>query len=455
MVLMNWIKNAFSSPISHDVGNSALSGYEMSRFKILVIEFSDNVESNSGELISQLISAKEGLNVSYFDEPFSKSFLNLESRTLFDLIDKGQDIIDKTNADALVWGYREGDKIRLNFQTEKQYEKEDQAFVSLMDSLYIPAKLSNADGNVPEAVINLIYGAVISSISATTAQAKVYKRFLLKKIIDKLSKDNSAKSLSIEYMPYIMNFLGIIYLSYSGETTTDKDFKIVKSLFDTAIKHQDLITSPIHLGCIYNHLGQLYDCATRHMEKTPSSYFKGAIEYYRQAQKYLSKYTYPYDYGYISFKLSDLFFNYWRQKDDIQALRDAVFQLREAEKIYTYALFPEFWAEIQGRLGYYLSLLGSYSKNENISELAIAAYKNKQKVITERRDPLVWAELQENIGDIYYRMGKNSFDKALLEEALEYFHDALYIYENAELQEQIKKLTTSIARTNQSINMAS
>lgn len=165
--------------------------------------------------------------------------------------------------------------------------------------------------------------------------------------------------------------------------------------------------------------------------------------------KYLSKYTYPYDYGYISYKLSKLFFNYWRQKEDIQALRDAVFQLREAEKIYTYALFPEFWAEIQGQLGYLLSLLGSFTKSEDISELAIASYKNRQKVITERRDPLLWAECSENIGDIYYRIGKNKADRAALEEALEHFHDALYIFENAQLSERIKKLTTDIARTNQ------
>lgn len=111
-------------------------------------------------------------------------------------------------------------------------------------------------------------------------------------------------------MPYIMNFLGIIYLNYAHDNRDEKDFKITKSLFETAIKHQDLITSPLHLGCIYYHLGQLYDCGTRYMENRPGSYFKGAIEFYRQAQRYLGKYTYPYDYGYISYRLSHLFFNF-------------------------------------------------------------------------------------------------------------------------------------------------
>ena len=451
MELFGALKKLFQNSGGHSAETTGTVPSAMPRFKIKVIEFSDNVEGSSGEIIARQLSAREGIEVGYFDEPFNKSFLNLESRTLFDLIDKGQTILDKTGADVLLWGCREGNRIRLNFQVPSQYEDEELTFVSLMDSLYIPARPENEI--YPEAVISLIYGGLLSAVKTSGAQAKIYKRYLLKKIIDRLSKDNSAKTLSIEYMPYIMNFLGIIYFSYAFDKSDGHDFKIVKGLFDTAVKHQDLITSPIHLGCIYNHLGQLYDCATRYMEKNPASYFKGAIEYYRLAQKYLGKYTYPYDYGYISYKLSKLFFNYWRQKEDLQALRDAVFQLREAEKIYTYALFPEFWAEIQGQLGYLLSLLGSFTKSEDISELAITSYKNRQKVITERRDPLLWAECSENIGNIYYRIGKNKEDRAALEEALEYFHDALYIFENAQLPEQTKKLTADIARTNQSINL--
>lgn len=451
MELFGALKKLFQTSGNRSAETTGTVPAAMPRFKIKVIEFSDNVEGSSGEIIARQLSAREGIEVGYFDEPFNKSFLNLESRTLFDLIDKGQAILDKTGADVLLWGCREGNRIRLNFQVPSQYEDEELTFVSLMDSLYIPARPENEI--YPEAVISLIYGGLLSAVKTSGAQAKIYKRYLLKKIIDRLSKDNSAKTLSIEYMPYIMNFLGIIYFSYAFDKSDGHDFKIVKGLFDTAVKHQDLITSPIHLGCIYNHLGQLYDCATRYMEKNPASYFKGAIEYYRLAQKYLGKYTYPYDYGYISYKLSKLFFNYWRQKEDLQALRDAVFQLREAEKIYTYALFPEFWAEIQGQLGYLLSLLGSFTKSEDISELAITSYKNRQKVITERRDPLLWAECSENIGNIYYRIGKNKEDRAALEEALEYFHDALYIFENAQLPEQTKKLTADIARTNQSINL--
>ncbi len=429
-----------------------IPAYQAVKFKVVVIDFLDNIESTGGENIARMLSTKDGLQVSFFDEPFPKTFLNLDNRSLFDLIDRGQTILERTGADVLVWGYRDNDRIRLNFQTDKQYENEDCAYMSLMDSLFIPALLLERIERFPQAVSNLIYGAVISSLNPGSVPAKIQKRYLLKKIIDQLSKDNSAKSVSLEYMPYIMNFLGIIYLSYAYDNSEEKDFKITKRLFETAIKHQDLITSPIHLGCIYYHLGQLYDCATRYMEKRPQAYYKGAIEYYRQAQRYLSKYTYPYDYGYISYRLSHLFFNYWKQKEDLQALRDAVFQLRETEKIYTYALFPNFWAVIQGELGHMLGLLGNMTKSGDISELAVSCYRNQQKVITERRDPLTWARSQENIGEIFYRLGQNSADRSYLEEALECLHDALYIFENAGDNEEINKIMTSIARTNQALN---
>lgn len=313
MNLISWLHHQFPI-IPSRTERPAVTAADLIDFKIVVVEFSDNVESNSGETITRLLNEKEGISASYYDAPFPKTFLNLESRTLFDLIDRGQALLDRTRADVLVWGYREGDKIRLNFQTEQQYENEDCAFVSLLDSLYVPAETFGSGNHLPYAVGNLIYGAVVSSLNAFSKEKKIQKRYLLKKIISQLSKDDSAKSLSIDYLPYIMNFLGIIYLSYCYDNHQEKDFKIVKNLFDTALKHQDLIKNPIHLGCIYYHLGQLYDTATQNMLRRPTSYYRDAITFYRQAQKHLSKYNYPYDYGYISYKLSLLFFNYWKQK---------------------------------------------------------------------------------------------------------------------------------------------
>ena len=297
MSILSTLKKIFSAPHGK---TEILPSYNAIKFRVVVIDFLDNIESNGGENLARLLSTKEGIAVGFYDEIFPKNFLNFESKTLFDLIDNGQSIIERTHADVIIWGYRENNRIRLNFQTAQQYEHPEGSYLSLLDSFYFPASFFENPAQFPPAILDVIYGAIISAIIPTNGAARIQKKYLLKKVIDKLSKDNSAKAVSVEYMPYIMNFLGIIYLSYAHDNKEEKDFKITKSLFETAIKHQDLISSPLHLGCIYYHLGQLYDNATYKMETRPIAYFKGAIEYYHQAQRYLGKYTYPYDYGYIS-----------------------------------------------------------------------------------------------------------------------------------------------------------
>ena len=418
-------------------------------FNIVVIEFSENVESSSGEILTALLRTQDYLTVSYFNEPFNKNFLNLEGRTFFDFIEKGQTILDKTKADVLIWGYRENDQIRLNFQTPYQYEKDNTGLVSLLDSLYLPAALFEKAEEFPPSVLNLILGAVLSSFHTSTKLLEIQQKYLLKKVINALSHDNSAKNMALDFLPYIMNFLAIIYLTYCRHSQNEKEYKIVDNLLNTAIQHQDLIKNPLHLGCIYNHKGQLHALAIENLNKSSARHFKESISSFQRAQKYLGKYVYPYDYGFISYMLSDLLYAYWRQKEDLQALRDSVFNLREAEKIFTYNLFPEFWADIEGALGHRLSVLGSLTKNNALSEMAIESYKNQQKIITEKRDPFAWATIQENIGNICFYLGRKTDNASLLEDSLEYFHDALYIFENMELADNVKRLTTSIAKSSE------
>ena len=446
MQLLDFLKQTFLKP--RPVLTDILTEEEALRinFNVVVVEFAENIESTSGEILAALLRQQPYLTVNYFNEPFNKSFLNLEGRTFFDLIDKGQTILDKTGADVLIWGYREHDKIRLNFQTAAQYERDNPSFLSLLDSLYLPASLFDRGEVFPPSILSLICGAVLAALNTADKQREIQQKYLLKKIIRDLSRNNSAQNLELGYLPYVMNFLALIYLSYCRRSNTDKELKVVNNLLETAVKHQDLIKNPLHLGCIYNRFGQLHDIAVKNLKNNPDKHFKKAIGSYQRAQKYLGKYVYPYDYGFISYKLSGLLYDYWRQKEDLQALRDSVFNLREAEKIFTYTLFPEFWADIEGELGHRLNVLSSLTNNNAIAEMAINAYKNRQKIITEKRDPFDWAGTQENIGNIYYRLGRNTDDKTMLEESLEYFHDALYIFENMELSDNARRLTTSIAK---------
>ena len=70
-------------------------------FRVVVVEFADNVESTCGEFLANNLQTIPGIEIQYFNEPFQKDFLDLESRNLFDFIDKGQTILDKTNPQVM------------------------------------------------------------------------------------------------------------------------------------------------------------------------------------------------------------------------------------------------------------------------------------------------------------------------------------------------------------------
>lgn len=447
MSIVDFFKNTFLTPRMQNEDIVLQEEAFAIKYNCIVVEFAETLEGSSGEYLANLLSAQQNLNVVYFNEPFNKSFLSLEGRTFFDFIEKGQAILAKTNADVIIWGCRENSRIRLNFQTSEQYEKNNTSFLTLLDSLYLPIELFDKNLSFPESLLNLIVGTIIVAAPAYDKQRKIQQKFLLKRIIDKLSCSDSAKIMSVEYLPYIMNFLAMIYMTYCQSSSNEKDFKVVNKLLTTAVNHQDVIKNTMHLGCIYNHFGQMHALLTNANFDNIAKHYKAAIANYQLAQKYIGKYIYPYNYGFISFQLSNLLYDYWRQTNEVQVLRDAVFNLREAEKIFTYTIFPDFWAEIEGKLGQRMGVLSFLVHNNAIAELAINAYKNQQKIVTEKRDPFQWALIQEAIGNIYFRLGKENQDNSLLEESLEYFHDALYIFENMDLEDNSKRITTNIART--------
>ncbi len=439
----------FFSPSKATPKVASISPAAEIKFKIIVIDFHDNSSSSGAQNLTSVLSGQQGLDISCMTPDFDLSFLNFESRNFFDLIEHGQNILQQTKADVLIWGYRQDEYIRLNFQTADQYQDTEDSFVGLLDCMYVPASDLNKDKGLSPALIDLLVGTIIAAVNCNNNEARIYKKFLLKKIIHRLSQIDSAKSLGLEHMPYIMNQLGLIYMSVAAANGNETDFKTISNLFETALKYQKQILEPTHLGSIYLHLGQLNDCASVYMSKHLSFYFRSAIYNYQMAQKYFGKYSYPYDYGHICYKLSGLYYNYWKQTEDLQALRDSVSQLRECEKIFSQAQFPEFWGHIEGNLGYLLHNLARITQSVEICRIAVNAYKNEQKIITEKRQPLFWAQIQQKIAEIYYLEGKLSNNPEALEEALSCFHDALYIFENAKKENASVQVHNLIAKTRQ------
>ncbi len=437
--MANFIKILFGKSNS---GKRVLPKVET--LKVVVVEFVEYGNYGFGQAMARLLQKNPNFNVRYFDEPFNKSFLNLQGRNFFDLVDAGNMILQKLNADVIVWGYQENENIRLNFQTANAYSDWENISCSILESLFVPAENFEHINFFPEIYTNLITGIIAASISEQRIDLRHLKHKLLKNTIAKLDTDGPAGNSDIMFSPYVMNVVGLIYLSAAQHNLSQKTFETAQELFKNAQAYKNQIMQNVHLGCIYKNLAQLHELALKQDLGGYWVLFREAITNYRTAQKYLDHYNYPYDFALISFKLSQLYFQYWKFTNDIQALRDAVYFLRESEKTYTQITFPELWSKIEGYLGFYLSLLGLFSKSNDISMLAIRSYKNKQQVYRKELYPVMWAKIQENIANVYYNMGKNSKDKKAFAEAIDYYQSALKIYENKKLHQEVTVVNNSM-----------
>lgn len=426
-----------------------LSGTEQKKkdglFRVTVVAFEDKCNLNCGLRFAELLKRNNLFDVTFFNEPFAKGFLNLQSRNFFDFIDRGNKIIHSTQADIVVWGYEEEGKIRLNFQVDNQYVIPNNLSFSLLDSLFVPLSYFTDINNFSASVLLLISGIIVAAITPVTNEQKHRQPQVLKEIISMLSADSSPKEISKEFMPYIMNMLGKIYLSNTRNDLSLQDVEIIENLFENALKNKQYMRLPIYYGCVYNNLGQLYEIAFRQSRARTSAYLKQSISNYQKAQKNLNR-NYPYDYGLIAYHLAVLYFEYWKHTADLQALRDAVSQLREAEKVYSLAQFPLSWYQIEGLLGNYLTALGMQTKSNELMQLAMEAYKNQQKIYSQNQEPEVWAEIQEKIGNIFYLLGKQNEDDKFMEEARNYFNSAQEIYTDLNLKAANKNVEKALLK---------
>ncbi len=419
---------------------------KVEKLKIVVTEFVEYGNYNFGAGLVRLLQKNPNFEVFYFTEPFDKKFLSLQGRHFFDLSDTGNKILQKLNADVVIWGYQEDANIRLNFQTANAYSDWDNISCSLLDSLYVGCEHFEHINFFPDVLYNLIEGIIGASISEQRIDLQYLKKKILKNVIVKFSSDGPMGNNDFMLSPYILNIVGLIYMSYGQKELTRKSFETSLELFKSAFAYKNQIMQNVHLGCIYKNMGQLYEMAVNQDLDTGQQWimYKEAITNYKTAQKYIDHYNYPYDFALLSFKLAQLYFKYWKFSNNMQALRSAVTYLRDAEKTYTQITFPELWSKIEGYLGYYLSLLGLFSKNNDISKLAIKSYKNKQIVYRKELYPVMWAKIQENIANVYYNMGKVGKDKVSYGEAIDYYESALKVYENKKLHHEIAIVNNSL-----------
>lgn len=423
------------------VKNNQEATSETKKLKVVIVSFEDNSPRNSGLVLFDELAKSELFETQYFDSQESKTFLNLQQGNFLDLFETGGLILRKTQADVLIWGIRQGSKIRLNFQNNQHYQKPEIPFFSLLNCMFWPISYFQEEKFPPEA-LTLISGAILTAAAETES---------LQQIVEQISRMAPPKGLSEGDMPYIMNMLAAIYMKAKSDNLEKSDADIVLNFLRKSRQLDSQRTDNLLMGNFYMQVGQLFMQIANFGEFKKFANLRKSIESFRYARKFFNRYNFPYDFGILSYYLSRQYFEFWRQTNDIQALRDAVFYLRECEKIFTANGFPQFWAEIQKDLGYNLSLLGSFGKNDEILMLAMENYKNRQKVFTKTADPFKWAQCEESIGNILYTIGKMHHNEEYLAKSAESFSAAAEIYEDLNLNSALKQMKICQSKSEEQI----
>lgn len=413
-------------------------------FKVAVVDFLCSNDLNYADNFCKTLKQNPMFEVAIVKDDFPKGFLQFQGRNFFEFIDKGNKVLRQTHSDIVIWGYEEYGKIRLNFQTPNQYNIPNEPNFSLLDSLFLPLNYFTDAKNFPPAIAMIVAGIIVAGTTPVTNLQKKYQAQILSDIIKKLAEDSSPKDISREFMPYIMNMLGKLYLINNLKSLQASDVKVISDLFENSLKNKQYMRLPIYYGIIYANMGQLYEQAYAAEQKN-SQYLRLGISYYQSAQRSMGR-NFQYDFGNIAYHLGLMYFEFWKYSADLQALRDAVFHLREAEKIYVSSQFPRTWCHIEGLLGNYLTSLGMHTDSAEIMQMAIEAYKKQQTLYALKDYPMQWAQLQEKIGNIFYLLGKSKEDENLLKEAKNYFDSAISVYKEMKMNDKVAEAKRNLDR---------
>ena len=398
------------------------------------------------EVIQKALSANVLFDVCFETESWSENFLNLDNKNFFDFLDSGLKMLKIHHADVLMRLYLHKNGVRINFQTSTQYVKYQPLWTSLLNSLYLPLSYFESQ-NLPLEMSFLIQ----SILMAINAHKHPMYQECLEHLIDILSKNKMPAGMDAKFLPYMFNFLALVYIGAHRNGFQKNDVSLIQKLLHLAFKNLSLAQDQILEGGLYATLGQMYEAALSGAKADSYLLLQRALESYKKAQKYFNRYVFVYDYGRLSVVISKLYRKIFALTDDNQALRDCIAHLREAEKIFTFASNPIAFDEIKSDLAKSLAVLSTKSNSEEIALMAVSSYKDLQTLYTKENMPYPFALLEAQIADIYYHLGKHTASRKHLDAALKYYDSALDVFENLKMKNKVQELETYMLKAAEEI----
>jgi len=414
--------------------------------RVVVMGRDDNATIGFRKVLVENLSKIGFLNVLSEESSVAHDFLASGHKNFFDFFDNAMKVLKKHIADVVVCFEQQNNNVCFNFLTQDMYVANTPPFFSALHTLYLPVSYFQKE-DLPPAVVNLLAG---TCIGLSLHKDERYRQ-VLGKIVNVLSKNKKPQGIEKAYMPHILLFLALNFLASKTAHFEKKDVNLVLSLINSAYQLKTQEYDAVLEGGLLSVLGQMYQCGAHVKNADASVMTERAIESYRKALKYFNRYIFPYDYGRLCVVLAKLYFTFFKLSDERQALRDAIFYMREAEKIFTVTGFPKLWADIQGDLGEYLTHSGVCSGNKEIVDIAIQHYKNRQRVYEREANPDEWGCAEKNIADAYYYIGKNTEHSGYLEKASVHYFAALDAFHDAKDKARAEMTEVAVQKTNEKI----
>ena len=410
--------------------------------RVVIMGKDDTSTVGIKQVLSKSFESVPFLSVAFEDDFAPEDFLNPNHKNFFDFFDTGIKALKKHQADVLLRFYQDGANIRFNFLTPDMYFIDTPPFFSSMFGIYLPFDYFQTH-SLPPQIAHLICASFVALCLKRHSECPQK----LKDLINILSKNKMPQGIEKQFMPHVLNLLAFNYLALHANSFQKKDMHLILSLI-TSAKNTSKNTYDAALnGAMLTLLGQMYACAAESKNADSIMFFKRAAENTKKALKCFNKYVFPYDSGRLARVLAKFYFSLFKLSDNRQTLRDAVFYMREAEKIFTFSSFPNLWADIQGDLGDYLVQLSFYSKNKEVAETAIQNYKNRQKFYQKQTHPILWAKTQKSIADTYYYLGQNLQNAAYLEKASDSYIEAFEVFEQSGETEPLPIIENVLKKT--------
>lgn len=325
---------------------------------------------------------------------------------------------------------------------EKNTNKEeslDNAFNSLCKSLDVYTKDSFP---YQFATINLNLGVTYMYFYENT------------KNIDYLSKSITSFNIAVKFFTFkeypddyakIQNNLGQIYLTLSKIKEEKGNLEKSIIFFREALKVREFKTYPF----IYAHINYNLGIAYYKLNKISNNakYLKIGLEAYDNALKFYKLEDYPEEFSEIHFNLGGYYRKLAEYKNREINLKKAIIHFEESLKVIKSDSHSVKYQITNSYIGSICFDLLEIEENEEFIRGGIRAYSNIIKNLSKTNNPRNYAAMISNLGNLYGHLAKKENIKQNLKQSIDAFDQAMGIYKQLKLDEELKKTISYLSET--------